>query len=108
MARDSTVLSDRADHIKPPLWRGNTSVANVPPLRCWNRGRRIIEEEFSSLANHFHALDEAYNIDILSPLGELIVNKDLDPDNNEDDDEDNLPSNPPFHQISKTQPQMRS
>ncbi|KAJ7104685.1 hypothetical protein C8R44DRAFT_746366 [Mycena epipterygia] len=92
MARDSTVLPDRADHIKPPSWRGDTCVANVTPLTCWNRGQRIIEEEFPSLASHFHALDEAYNVDILSPLGELIVNKDLDPDDNEDDDEDTEPS----------------
>ncbi|KAJ7434946.1 hypothetical protein FB451DRAFT_1465917 [Mycena latifolia] len=86
MARDSSVLPDRADHIKPPSWRGNTALANVTPLTCWLRGRRTIEKECPSLAKYFRALDEAYNISILSPLGELIVNKDLDPDDNEDDE----------------------
>ncbi|KAJ7836282.1 hypothetical protein B0H14DRAFT_2363015, partial [Mycena olivaceomarginata] len=88
LARDSSVLSDRADHIKPPSWRGYTTLANVTPLTCWNRGWRIIEQECPQLAKHFRALDASYNVNILSPLGELIVNKELDPDDNEDDDEE--------------------
>ncbi|KAJ7306878.1 hypothetical protein DFH08DRAFT_944693 [Mycena albidolilacea] len=69
-------------------WRGDTTVANVTPLTCWNRGRRIIEQECPQLAKHFRALDASYNVNILSPLGELIVHKELDPDDNEDDDEE--------------------
>ncbi|KAJ7333384.1 hypothetical protein DFH08DRAFT_939956 [Mycena albidolilacea] len=88
LARDSSVLPDRADHIKPPSWRGDTTVANVTPLTCWNRGRRIIEQECPQLAKHFRALDASYNVNILSPLGELIVHKELDLDDNEDDDEE--------------------
>ncbi|KAJ7653861.1 hypothetical protein B0H17DRAFT_957128, partial [Mycena rosella] len=90
MARDSTVLPDRADHIKPPSWRGDTSVQAVTPLTCWNRGRRMAEGEHPSLANHFLALNDAFNVDILSPLGEALVFKldELDADDNENDDED--------------------
>ncbi|KAJ7834825.1 hypothetical protein B0H13DRAFT_2240173 [Mycena leptocephala] len=98
LSRDSTSLPDRTDHIKPPSWRADTSLANVTLLTSWNRGRRMLETEFPSHANHFRSLDTAYNIDILSPLGELLVHKDLDSDDNEDEDEDEdeieLASNP--------------
>jgi hypothetical protein len=39
----------------------------------------------------FHALDAAENIDILAPLGILLVRVDLDLDDNEDDDEPTVP-----------------
>ncbi|KAJ6538246.1 hypothetical protein B0H10DRAFT_2448843, partial [Mycena sp. CBHHK59/15] len=87
LARDSTALPNSVDHIKPGLWRGDTSVASVSPQTCWIRGRRLIEQELPALAKYFRALDTAYNVNILSPLGELIVHKDLDVDDNEDDDE---------------------
>ncbi|KAJ6576765.1 hypothetical protein B0H10DRAFT_1963342 [Mycena sp. CBHHK59/15] len=76
LARDSTALPNM-DHIKPGLWRGDTSVASVLPQTCWIRGRRLIEQELPALAKYFRALDTAYNVNILSPLGELIVHKDL-------------------------------
>ncbi|KAJ7255087.1 hypothetical protein B0H12DRAFT_1233167 [Mycena haematopus] len=89
MAReDSTALPDRTDHIKPPSWRGDTSLVNLTPLTCWNRGRRLIEQEHPSLVKYLHALDKSYNVTILAPLGELIINKSLDVDDNEDEDED--------------------
>ncbi|KAJ7706534.1 hypothetical protein B0H16DRAFT_1439225 [Mycena metata] len=88
LARDSSELPDRVDHIKPPSWRGDTAVSNVTPLTSWNLGRRMIELEWPHLANHFRALDKSYNVNILSPLGELLVHKELDPDDNEDDEED--------------------
>ncbi|KAJ7198077.1 hypothetical protein GGX14DRAFT_374467, partial [Mycena pura] len=91
LARDSSELPERADHIKPPSWRGDTSLSNVTPFTCWIRGRRIIEAECPSLAKHFRALDEAYSASILSPLGELLVYKEPDPDDNEDDDEEAEP-----------------
>ncbi|KAJ7799158.1 hypothetical protein B0H14DRAFT_3092842 [Mycena olivaceomarginata] len=43
LARDSSVLPERADHIKPPSWRGDTTLANVTPLTCWNRGRHVVK-----------------------------------------------------------------
>ncbi|KAJ7070269.1 hypothetical protein B0H15DRAFT_793726, partial [Mycena belliarum] len=92
LARDSSELPERADHIKPPSWRGDTSVASVTLLTCWNRGRRIIEDECPSLIKHFRALDAAYDVDILSPLGELLVYKEPDPDDNEDDDDEVEPT----------------
>ncbi|KAF8216255.1 hypothetical protein K438DRAFT_1901897 [Mycena galopus ATCC 62051] len=88
LACDSTVLPDRIDHIKPPSWRSDTNVANVTPFTCWNHGRHTIEQESPQLVKYFRSLDNAYNINILSPLRELIVHKELDPDDNEDDDEE--------------------
>ncbi|KAF8144618.1 hypothetical protein K438DRAFT_2101594 [Mycena galopus ATCC 62051] len=88
LSHDSSALPDRVDHIKPPSWHGDTTVANVTPLTCWNRGRRMIQQEFPHLSKHFRALDNSYNVTILSPLGELIVHKELDPDDNEDDKEE--------------------
>ncbi|KAJ7761266.1 hypothetical protein DFH07DRAFT_957330 [Mycena maculata] len=87
LARDSTALPNSVDHIKPGSWRGDTSVASVLPQTCWIRGRRLIEQELPALAKYFRALDTAYNVNILLPLGELIVHKELDVDDNEDDDE---------------------
>ncbi|KAJ7808365.1 hypothetical protein B0H14DRAFT_2608947 [Mycena olivaceomarginata] len=87
LSRDSTQLSDKADHIKPPSWRGDVAVENVTLLTSWNRGRRLVEDEFSSLTDAFHSLDAASNIDILAPLGTLLVHVELDPDDNENDDE---------------------
>ncbi|KAJ7725142.1 hypothetical protein DFH07DRAFT_931577 [Mycena maculata] len=88
LTRDSTELSDETDHIKPPSWRGDVSVDKVTHLTCWRRGRRLVEEEFESLADAFRLLDTVSNIDILSPLGTLLVRVDIvDPDDNEDDEE---------------------
>ncbi|KAJ6552508.1 hypothetical protein B0H10DRAFT_2446821, partial [Mycena sp. CBHHK59/15] len=87
LAKDGSIL-DCVDHLKPHSWRGDNLVANVTLLTCWNRGRRLIEEEWPSLGKYFRALDNAYDITILSPLGEFILKKDLDPDDNEDDDEE--------------------
>ncbi|KAJ7064061.1 hypothetical protein C8F01DRAFT_1022169, partial [Mycena amicta] len=78
----------RADHIKPPSWRGDTSVANVVPLTSWNRGLRRLEEWCPWLSSHIRALDDAYGVSILAPLGELLVHRELDADDNEAPDEE--------------------
>ncbi|KAJ6604068.1 hypothetical protein B0H10DRAFT_2167181 [Mycena sp. CBHHK59/15] len=87
LAKDGSIL-DCVDYLKPHSWRGDNLVANFTLLTCWNRGRRLIEEEWPSLGKYFRALDNAYDITILSPLGEFILKKDLDPDDNEDDNEE--------------------
>ncbi|KAJ6623674.1 hypothetical protein B0H10DRAFT_2162388 [Mycena sp. CBHHK59/15] len=87
LAKDGSIL-DCVDHLKLHSWRGDNLVANVTLLMCWNRGRRLIEEEWPSLSKYIRALDNAYDITILSPLGEFILKKDLDPDDNEDDNEE--------------------
>ncbi|KAF7328292.1 hypothetical protein MSAN_02488500 [Mycena sanguinolenta] len=100
LSRDSKVLPDRTDHIKPPSWRADTCVANVTPLTSWNRGRRMVVEEFPSLVEHFKALDDAYNIDILAPLGEFLINKELDEDDNENDDDEEVPDLAPTKSLA--------
>ncbi|KAJ7927902.1 hypothetical protein B0H13DRAFT_2552011 [Mycena leptocephala] len=91
LARDSTELPDKVDHIRPPSWRADTAVRNVTPLTCWRRGRRTLEEELPHLSSAFQALDaEAESnpeIDILSPNGTLITKVSLSADDNEDEDE---------------------
>ncbi|KAJ7822071.1 hypothetical protein B0H14DRAFT_3732640 [Mycena olivaceomarginata] len=87
LSRDSTQLSDKADHIKPPSWCGDVAVETVTLLTSWNRGRHLVEDEFSSLTDAFRSLDAASNINILAPLGTLLVHVELDPDDNENDDE---------------------
>ncbi|KAF7371921.1 hypothetical protein MVEN_00049800 [Mycena venus] len=85
LTRDSTELPDKADHIRPPSWRGNTAVRNVTPLTSWRRGRRMLEGELPSLSSALQALDQEAasnpNINILSP------HVALDRDDNEDDDD---------------------
>ncbi|KAJ7749861.1 hypothetical protein B0H14DRAFT_3603375 [Mycena olivaceomarginata] len=92
LTRDSTELSDKTDHIKPPSWRGDVSVENVTLLTCWNRGRRQVEDEFVSLSDAFRSLDAASDVDILSPHGTLLVRVDLDPDDIEEDTEPEAPT----------------
>jgi hypothetical protein len=91
LARDSTELPDKADHIRPASWRGNTAVKDVTLLTCWRRGRRMLEVELPSIASALQTLDTDAasnpNINILSPHGELITKCKLDVDDNEDDDE---------------------
>ncbi|KAJ7092187.1 hypothetical protein C8R44DRAFT_554520, partial [Mycena epipterygia] len=84
-------LPDKADHIRPPSWRGDVAVANVTLLTCARRGRRRAEEACPSLAAAFRLLDEDVKanpeIDMLAPFGTLIMNVELDADDNEDDDD---------------------
>ncbi|KAJ7705827.1 hypothetical protein B0H16DRAFT_1482122, partial [Mycena metata] len=91
LTRNSRELSDKTDHIKPPSWRGE-SLEKVTPLTCWKRGRRLVEDEFPYLEEAFRSLDAAVNINILAPLGTLLVRVDLDAD---DIERKNLKTKPP-------------
>ncbi|KAJ7753176.1 hypothetical protein B0H16DRAFT_1317014, partial [Mycena metata] len=90
LTRNSRELSDKTDHIKPPSWRGE-SLEKVTPLTCWKRGRRLVEDEFPYLEEAFRSLDAAVNINILAPLGTLLVRVDLDADDIEEELEDETP-----------------
>ena len=72
MSRESKEIPDSADHIKPGSWRGNVKLKDVSLQTSWNRGRRIIEQEFEGLKYVLHELDNTDRADILSPFGTLL------------------------------------
>jgi hypothetical protein len=72
MSRELKEIPDSADHIKPGSWRGNVKLKDVSLQTSWNRGRRIIEQEFESLKHVLHELDNSEGIYILSPFGTLL------------------------------------
>lgn len=47
ITRDSKVLPEKADHIKPASWRGNVSLSLVTLLTCWRRGWLMVKDEYS-------------------------------------------------------------
>ena len=72
MLRKSKEIPDSADHIKPGSWRGNVKVRDVSLQTSWNRGRRMVEQEFESLKHVLRKLDNSDGVDILSPFGTLL------------------------------------
>ena len=72
MSRESKDIPDSADHIKPGSWRGNVKLKDISLQTSWNRGRRIIEQEFEGFKHLLHQLDNSEGIDILSPFGTLL------------------------------------
>jgi hypothetical protein len=58
MSRESKEIPDSADHIKPASWKGNVKVKEVSLQTSWNRGQRIIEEDWPGLK---YVLDELAN-----------------------------------------------
>ena len=74
MSRESKEIPDSADHIKPGSWRGKIKLKDVSLQTSWNRGQRIIEQEFKGLKHVLHELDNSEGIDILSPFGTLLFN----------------------------------
>ena len=72
MSRESKDIPDSADHIKPGSWQGNVKLKDISLQTSWNRGRRIIEQEFEGLKHILHQLDNSDSVDILSPFGTLL------------------------------------
>ncbi|KAJ7197097.1 hypothetical protein C8J57DRAFT_1455782 [Mycena rebaudengoi] len=83
--RDSKILSEHSDHIKPSLVRGDMQVQEVTPLTCWNGGRRLVENECPWATAILQELDTTPGIDILSPFGKIVFDN-VDPDDNEDEE----------------------
>jgi hypothetical protein len=74
MLCESKEIPDSADHIKPGSCQGNVKLKDVSLQTSWNRGQRIIEQEFELGLEHLHELDNSEGIDILSPFGTLLFN----------------------------------
>ncbi|KAF8148808.1 hypothetical protein B0H34DRAFT_679492 [Crassisporium funariophilum] len=92
LSRDTKEIPDRADHIKPALWRGNVRVNNISLQTSWNRGQNIIEQDSEVIKSVLHELDNSEDVDMLSPFGILLVDAPLA----EDDVDESLEFLPPF------------
>ncbi|KAH6911154.1 hypothetical protein BKA70DRAFT_1460353 [Coprinopsis sp. MPI-PUGE-AT-0042] len=92
--RDSSVLPDSSDHLKPRSWRGDVHVKNITLQTQWVRGRRLVEVDIPEAAVVFNDLEAALDdspIDMLAPFGDLLVHADFtdeDDDTIEDDGEE--------------------
>ena len=87
-------ITSKFDHISPKDWRGNASVARVNLHSCWLLGRQQAITCIPGAGNVFEQLlaEDAPNIDMLSPLGTLLVNQ-RDPEHDgEDQCEDDNPN----------------
>jgi hypothetical protein len=84
-------FTSKADHINPQDWSGDISVTRVNLHSCWLLGRKKAAELIPNMESALGALSGSQYIDMLSPLGKLLVNQ-----CNESDPEDTLsPANPP-------------
>jgi hypothetical protein len=95
-------FTSKADHISPKDWRGDVSVAKVNLHTCWLVGRKKAAELIPDMEAALGTLSDSQNIDMLSPLGKLLVNQ-----RDESDGEDllGLENRPPPKQgSSSTQP----
>lgn len=82
-------ITSMVDHITPKDWRGDTTVARVNLHTCWLLGCRQAAEHIPEAGLVFDQLsaEDSPNIDILSPLGTLLVHQ---RDGGEDLGEDDL------------------
>ena len=71
MSHESKEIPESADHITPGSWQGNVKLKDISLQTSWNRGWRIIEQEFEGLKHILHQLDNSDSVDILSPFGTL-------------------------------------
>jgi hypothetical protein len=74
ISKDSGEITTKADHINPASWRGNVDVANVNLHTCWILGRQKAIELVPEAAEALDRLSNTPGIDILSPLGDILVN----------------------------------
>ncbi|EJD39840.1 hypothetical protein AURDEDRAFT_70847, partial [Auricularia subglabra TFB-10046 SS5] len=89
--KDSLEVHKHVDHIKPSSWRGDVRTSQVNLQTCWQRGRRMIEVEFPSLAavlDRATAENRASPLDILRPFGDDIVGAERHADDFDDTAED--------------------
>jgi hypothetical protein len=80
LSRDSKELPGSVDHIKPASWRGNVRVADVSLQTSWARGRQLVEEECPLLSSVLADVESDPSVDMLAPLGTLLVTVPLSQD----------------------------
>jgi hypothetical protein len=85
----------KADHINPRDWHGDVSVAKVNLHLCWLIGRKQVSELILDMESVLDALLGNESIDMLSPLGRLLIHQ---CDKNGEDDSLDLGNLPPAEQ----------
>jgi hypothetical protein len=73
IAKDSGAITSKADHINPASWRGNVDVSAINLQTCWILGRQKAVELIPEAGEAFELLDNTSSVNILSPLGEILV-----------------------------------
>jgi hypothetical protein len=74
ISRDSGEITAKADHINPASWRGNVEVSKVNLQTCWILGRQKAIEIVPEAGGALERLGSTPGVDILSPLGDILVN----------------------------------
>ncbi|KAH9028337.1 hypothetical protein EDB85DRAFT_2147919 [Lactarius pseudohatsudake] len=75
-SKETHDFTSKADHINPRDWRGDVSVSNVNLHTCWLLGRKQATDLIPDMEAMFSALSASHpSIDMLSPLGNLLVNR---------------------------------
>ncbi|KAH9170291.1 hypothetical protein EDB89DRAFT_2190372 [Lactarius sanguifluus] len=86
-------ITSKFDHISPKDWRGDATVARVNLHSCWLLGRQQAITCIPGAGRVFEQLlaEGAPNIDMLSPLGTLLVNQ-RDQEHDSEDNTDDFAS----------------
>jgi hypothetical protein len=71
-SKETWEYTSKADHINPRDWRGDVSVSKTNLHTCWLLGRKQATEHIPNMEEAFSTLT---GIDMLSPLGNLLVNQ---------------------------------
>ena len=72
--RDSGEITAKADHINPASWHSNVEVSKVNLQTCWILGCQKAIEIVPEAGAALECLSSTPGIDILSPLGDILVN----------------------------------
>ena len=68
--------SQHTDHVTPTLWKGDVTVNTVTLLTCWKDGHTLASSLDLEVEMALDSLASMSNIDMLSPLGALIIKLD--------------------------------
>ncbi|KAH9074231.1 hypothetical protein EDB83DRAFT_2312565 [Lactarius deliciosus] len=103
-SKETRDFTSKADHINPRDWRGDVSVSNVNLHTCWLLGRKQATDLIPDMEAMFSTLSASHpSIDMLSPLGNLLVNRRNETEDQCEDDaldsaRDSVSSNPYTHE----------
>ncbi|KAG6827010.1 hypothetical protein H0H87_005767 [Tephrocybe sp. NHM501043] len=93
ITKEQGEIDSKTDHISPASCCGNLCVATVNLCTCWIVGRQKAVGHIPHAEASFQRLSVALDVDILSPLGSLLVNqRDLDDEYNCSDLEREYPA----------------
>jgi hypothetical protein len=73
-SNENKEFTSKADHISLQDWRGDVGVANVNLHTCWILGHKKAANLIPDMEAILSALSSNEHIDMLSPLGRLLVN----------------------------------